>query len=201
MGCIALVRCVLVLRCGLAGVVWYPYAGWSTWLSLPFIHCPRGNSRIGFTMATVGSPKLTARLGHYKNTRRKAYLNRLANTTGLSPSLRSPDVAPYVAPEAWNTERKEADVWGLCDVERTKLNHACYYGTFTRNMEHKQDRSEAQITGAALLGKRALGIIEHHAEIDRVVTRSNNNNNNNIFNCKWAVTRWQWLLCMYIHIK
>jgi len=24
MGCIALVRCVLVLRCGLAGVVWYP---------------------------------------------------------------------------------------------------------------------------------------------------------------------------------
>jgi len=27
MGCIALVRCVLVLRCGLAEVVWYPYAG------------------------------------------------------------------------------------------------------------------------------------------------------------------------------
>jgi len=24
--CIALVRCVLVLRCGSAGVVWYPYA-------------------------------------------------------------------------------------------------------------------------------------------------------------------------------
>ena len=30
MGCIVLVRCVLVLRCGLAGVVWYPYADWST---------------------------------------------------------------------------------------------------------------------------------------------------------------------------
>jgi len=28
--CIALVRCVLVLRCGLAGVVWCPDAGWST---------------------------------------------------------------------------------------------------------------------------------------------------------------------------
>ena len=28
--CIALVRCVLVLRCGSAGVVWYPDAGWST---------------------------------------------------------------------------------------------------------------------------------------------------------------------------
>ena len=27
MGCLALVRCVLVLRCGLAGVVWYPDAG------------------------------------------------------------------------------------------------------------------------------------------------------------------------------
>ena len=26
---IALVRCVLVLRCGLAVVVWYPYAGFS----------------------------------------------------------------------------------------------------------------------------------------------------------------------------
>jgi len=30
MGCIALVRYVLVLRCGLAVVVWYPYAGWGT---------------------------------------------------------------------------------------------------------------------------------------------------------------------------
>ena len=29
MGSIALVRCVLVLRCGLAGVVWYPDAGFS----------------------------------------------------------------------------------------------------------------------------------------------------------------------------
>ena len=29
MGCIAVVRCVLVLRCGSAGVVWYAYAGWS----------------------------------------------------------------------------------------------------------------------------------------------------------------------------
>jgi len=27
MGCFALVRCVLVLRCGLAGVMWYPDAG------------------------------------------------------------------------------------------------------------------------------------------------------------------------------
>jgi len=27
MGCIALVRCVVVLCCGLAVVVWYPYAG------------------------------------------------------------------------------------------------------------------------------------------------------------------------------
>ena len=27
MGCIVLIRCVLVLRCGLAGVVWYPDAG------------------------------------------------------------------------------------------------------------------------------------------------------------------------------
>ena len=27
MSCIALVGCVLVLRCGSAGVVWYPYAG------------------------------------------------------------------------------------------------------------------------------------------------------------------------------
>jgi len=23
----------------------------------------------------------------------------------------------------------------------------------------------------------------------------------NIFNRKWAVTRWQWLLCMYINMK
>ena len=30
MCCIALLRCVLVSRCGSAGVEWYPYAGWST---------------------------------------------------------------------------------------------------------------------------------------------------------------------------
>ena len=30
MSCIALVRCLSVLRCGLAVVVWYPYAGWGT---------------------------------------------------------------------------------------------------------------------------------------------------------------------------
>ena len=30
---------------------------------------------------------------------------------------------------------------------------------------------------------------------------NNNNNSNNIFNCKWAVPRWQWLLCMYINMK
>jgi hypothetical protein len=29
MCCIALVRCVLVLRCGSAGVVWYPDAGFT----------------------------------------------------------------------------------------------------------------------------------------------------------------------------
>ena len=29
MGCVALVRCVLVLRCGSAVVEWYPYAGFS----------------------------------------------------------------------------------------------------------------------------------------------------------------------------
>jgi len=29
MGCIDLVRCVLLLRCGLVGVLWYPYAGFS----------------------------------------------------------------------------------------------------------------------------------------------------------------------------
>jgi len=28
-GCIDLVRCVLVLRCGMAVVVWYPYAGFN----------------------------------------------------------------------------------------------------------------------------------------------------------------------------
>jgi hypothetical protein len=30
---------------------------------------------------------------------------------------------------------------------------------------------------------------------------NNNNNNNNIFGCKWAVTRWQWLLYMYTNMK
>jgi len=54
MGCIALVRCVLVLRFGSAGVVWYPYAGWNTsasacWSSFPhpgrIACCSAPNSR------------------------------------------------------------------------------------------------------------------------------------------------------------
>ena len=36
MCCISLVRCVLVLRCGSAGVLWYPYAGWGTSASALF---------------------------------------------------------------------------------------------------------------------------------------------------------------------
>jgi len=42
MGCIDLVRCVLVLRCGLAVVVWYPYAGpqeLATYLLSYFMGC------------------------------------------------------------------------------------------------------------------------------------------------------------------
>ena len=35
MGCIALVRCMLLLRCGLSVVVWYPYAGWGTTVPQP----------------------------------------------------------------------------------------------------------------------------------------------------------------------
>ena len=48
MGCIALVRCVLVLRCGLAGVVWYPVAGWSTTVHyiVPEQYNPWNNSTI-----------------------------------------------------------------------------------------------------------------------------------------------------------
>jgi len=28
-----------------------------------------------------------------------------------------------------------------------------------------------------------------------------NDDDDDIFNCKWAVARWQWLLCMYIYMK
>ena len=48
MCCIALVRCVLVLRCGSASVVWYPYAGWSTSASacvrIPKVLCSKRRS-------------------------------------------------------------------------------------------------------------------------------------------------------------
>ena len=35
----------------------------------------------------------------------------------------------------------------------------------------------------------------------RHVYNNNNNNNNNIFNCKWAVARWQWLTCKCTNMK
>jgi len=61
MGCIVLVRCVLVLRCGLAGVVWYPDtvfrcglagvvwypdAGWSTSASVCILHHRQPNHNV-----------------------------------------------------------------------------------------------------------------------------------------------------------
>jgi hypothetical protein len=30
---------------------------------------------------------------------------------------------------------------------------------------------------------------------------TDDDDDNNKFNCKWAVTWWQWLLCMYINMK
>jgi len=44
MCCIALVRCVMVLRCGSAGVVWYPYAGFSIHIHDKFCNM-QGNSQ------------------------------------------------------------------------------------------------------------------------------------------------------------
>ena len=55
MGCIALVRCVLVLRCGLAVVVWYPYVGPSSGACDSFVelfhglYCS-GSMCVGFTL-------------------------------------------------------------------------------------------------------------------------------------------------------
>jgi len=48
-GCIALVRCVLVLRCGLAGVVWYPGTGWSS------VKCWRNDAAKGKPESSVKS--------------------------------------------------------------------------------------------------------------------------------------------------
>ena len=61
MGFIALVRCVLALRCGLAGVVWYPdeikkqvTSSWSLFIQPPSCfdqtHNPKAHSPIMFTV-------------------------------------------------------------------------------------------------------------------------------------------------------
>ena len=47
MGCIALVGCLLVFRCGSAGVVWFPYADWSTALSFRVVLLVRNTCRTG----------------------------------------------------------------------------------------------------------------------------------------------------------
>ena len=40
------------------------------------------------------------------------------------------------------------------------------------------------------MGCRPVSVVIMHAH---KYYNNNNNNNNNIFNCKWAVARWQWL--------
>jgi hypothetical protein len=41
--------------------------------------------------------------------------------------------------------------------------------------------------------KGRVEIKQLREEILKQGRNNNNNNNNNIFNCKWAVARWQWL--------
>ena len=41
------------------------------------------------------------------------------------------------------------------------------------------------------MGCRPVSVVIMHAH--KYYNNNNNNNNNNIFNCKWAVARWQWL--------
>jgi len=42
--------------------------------------------------------------------------------------------------------------------------------------------------------ERSFFQFQNHAAIPELYeSEYNNNNNNNIFNCKWAFTRWQWL--------
>jgi hypothetical protein len=54
----------------------------------------------------------------------------------------------------------------------------------------------------------AEGSVQWQAVVKTVMSQSSSQRlpysqkyNNNIFNCKWAVTRWQWLLCVYINMK
>ena len=61
MGCIALVRCVLVLLCGLAVVVWYPYAGFS-------LHTDMVNNDIPASIWRVSKSKIGTKPGDYDRT-------------------------------------------------------------------------------------------------------------------------------------
>jgi hypothetical protein len=51
------------------------------------------------------------------------------------------------------------------------------------------------------LGNICINTLHKGAKDDDDDDDDDDNNNNNIFNCKWAVTRWQWLICMYINMK
>jgi len=70
MDCIALVRCVLVLRCGLTVVVWYPCAGWGTSVSLHTQCC----QRVQFFWDHLRKNKLCTKL---------AFFRRLDKTVGV----------------------------------------------------------------------------------------------------------------------
>jgi len=70
MGCIALVRCVLVLRCDLAGVVWYPDAVTCDLFVELFhgLYCS-GTMRVGVTLlfgwgGVVSQPNHNVKLTH-----------------------------------------------------------------------------------------------------------------------------------------
>jgi hypothetical protein len=101
MGCIALVRCVLVLRCGSAGTVWYPYAGWSTSASA-FIRIPNHT--------TVPQPNHTVTQTHIE---REQY-NPLNNSTNKSqdPEDGCTNTRNMLSIKYWN--KKASDIKLVC---------------------------------------------------------------------------------------
>jgi len=142
MGCIALVRCVLVIRCGLAVVVWYPYAGWGTSASA-CIRIPHHHSQTTTyhqhtsnlsTSATSASACIRIPHHHSQTTTYHQHTSNQSNTTHeitqqISRKLLRVDVLTSETCWALNNEiiKQVTSSWSFFIQQYTQLSVYCLH--------------------------------------------------------------------------
>ena len=99
----------------------------------------------------------------------------------------------------WDSNEKLKEKFGSCTMKT--LNRFTTKDSYTRNITHNTESTavwslKPERWGSPLVQEKYQ---EEKACDKRHEDDDDDDDNNN--NCKWAVTLWQWLECMYIYME